>query len=80
MTLVEVVSRQAAILRMHRLNPALRVRIHPLDAASLARGQTTKPGGKARLLRVAGCQVELDCAVERGRPEVEYDMRPNAQP
>lgn len=46
------------------------VRIHPLDLPVLKRTSVDAP--TTGLDRVLGIPVELDCAVRRGHPEVDY--------
>ena len=69
--MLEDLKRAVAILESGRIKHPVKVRMHPLDIASLGR----KYGGdtSAVLERLVGAPVTLDCAVPRGRPIAEYD-------
>ena len=56
----------AAVLAAGQAKRPMKVRMHPLDIAKI---QKAHPSSIATVL---GIPLEMDCAVQRGVPEVEY--------
>ena len=64
--------RMLAQVRVARHKPMPRkVRIHPLDLPVLKR-HTGEPVPGSGLDMVLGVPLEIDCAVRRGHPEIDY--------
>ena len=70
-SLAQVVNEQAALLRLRRHRPILKVRMHSVDEAYI-RGFVRADRHSEGLARIIGIPVEVDDSVTPGDPKVEY--------
>jgi hypothetical protein len=78
--LIASISTAAARVRVRHYNPALTIRMHPLDIDEICRNHSPQkgvpcwPGVEA----ILGYPVEADEAVARGRYIIEWEEHPDA--